>query len=87
MEGRTGNLPDLAIGMVLAGKPPAWLPFIHERLKHLIISPEAFQKKERIKYSAQMRTEKLRVGKGKGVGKHSKGIMYLGVSGKGKEKG
>ena len=41
-EGKTRNLIDLAVGMVLAGKSPAWLPVIHERLKHLIISPEAF---------------------------------------------
>ena len=30
-EGRTGNLTDLAKGMVLAGKHPAWLPLIHKR--------------------------------------------------------
>ena len=51
-EGQAGNLNDLAIGMVLTGKSPAQLPVIHERLKHLIISSEAFQKKKRIKYSA-----------------------------------
>ena len=52
MEGWAGNLTDLAIGMVLAGKPPAWPPVIHERLKHLIISSEAFQKKKRIEFNA-----------------------------------
>ena len=46
-EGKTGNLSDLAIGIVLAGKPPAWLAVIRERLKHLIISSEAFQKKKK----------------------------------------
>ena len=70
--------------MVLAGKPPAWLPVICERLKYLIISSETFQKKRRIKYDAHMGAKKLRVGKGKGIGKHSKGIRYLGVSGKGR---
>ena len=45
IAGQAGNLTDLAIGMVLTGKPPGWLPVIHERLKHLIISSEAFQKK------------------------------------------
>ena len=72
--------------MVLARKSPAWLPVIHERLKHLIISSEAFQKKKIIEYNAQLETKKLRVGEGKGIGKHSKGIWYLGVSGKGKGK-
>ena len=86
MEGWAGNLNDLAIGMVLAGMPPAWLPVIFERLKHLIISSEAFQKKKRIKYNAQKEAKKLRVGKGKGIGKHSKGIRYLGISEKGKGK-
>ena len=65
-EGKTGNLTDLAIGMVLAGKPPAWLPVICKRLNHLIISSEAFQKMKRIEYSAWLRARKLRVGKGKG---------------------
>ena len=46
IEGKTGNLTYLAIGMVLAGKPPAWLPVILEGLKHLIISSEAFQKEK-----------------------------------------
>ena len=66
IEGKAGNLNDLAIGIVLAGKPPAWLPIICERLKHLIISSETFQKKKRIKYDVQMGAKKLRVGKGKG---------------------
>ena len=52
IEGKAGNLTDFAIGMVLAGKPLAWLPVNCERLKHLIISSEAFQKKKRIKYNA-----------------------------------
>ena len=44
LEGKAGNLTDLTVGMVLAEKPPAWLPVMHGRLKHLIISSEAFQK-------------------------------------------
>ena len=51
----------LAIGMVLAGKPPAWLPVICERLKHLIISSEAFQEKRRIEYNAQNAAKKTKV--------------------------
>ena len=54
IERQAGNLTDMVIGMVLAGKPPASLPVIHERLKHLIISSEAFQKKKRIECNAQM---------------------------------
>ena len=46
LEGKARNLTDLTVGMVLAEKPPAWLPVKHERLKHLIISSEVFQKKK-----------------------------------------
>ena len=45
LEGRTGNLTDLTMGMVLAENPPTWLQVIHERLKHLIISSD-FQKEK-----------------------------------------
>ena len=47
LEGRAGNLTDLTMGMVLVGKPPAWLQVMHERLKHLIISSETFKKKKK----------------------------------------
>ena len=47
LEGKTGNLTDLTVGMALAEKPPAWLQVIHGWLKHLIISSEAFQKKRK----------------------------------------
>ena len=50
LEGKAGNLTDLTVGMVLAEKPPAWLPVMHGRLKHLIISSEVFQKKKKAKY-------------------------------------
>ena len=39
-EGKTGNLTDLAIGMVLAGKPPTWPPVIQERVKYLQLRVE-----------------------------------------------
>ena len=72
--------------MVLVIKPPGWLPVIHGRLKHLIISSKAFQEKKKPKYNAQAKAKKLRAGKGKGKGKHSKRIRYAGVHGKVKGK-
>ena len=59
---------------------------MHGRLKHLIISSEVFQKKRKAEYDAWVKAKQLRTGKGKGIGKHSKGIKYLGASGKGKGK-
>ena len=44
LEGMTGNLTYLTMGMVLAENPPAWLQVMHERMKHLIISSETFKK-------------------------------------------
>ena len=64
--------------MVLAEKPPAWLQVMHGRLKHLIINFYVFQKKK-AEYDARAKAKQTV--KGKGVGKHSKGIRYLGVSG------
>ena len=64
--------------MVLAEKPPAWLHIMYGSLKHLIISSEVFQKKKKAEYNAQAKTKQT--GKGKGMGRHSKGIRYLGVS-------
>ena len=52
LEGKAGNLTDLKVGMVLAEKPPAWLPVMHERLKYLIISSKVFQKKKKAEYDA-----------------------------------
>ena len=85
LEGKAGNLTDLMMGMVLSEKPLAWLQVMHGRLKHLIISSETFQKKKKAEYDAQARAKQT--GKEKGMGKHSKGIRYLGDSGKGKGKG
>ena len=74
LEGKAGNLTDLAVGMVLGDKLPAWLPVIHGRLKHLIISSKAFQEKKKAKYNVIVKAMKCRTGKERGKGKHSKGI-------------
>ena len=29
LEGKAGNLTELTVGMVLAEKPPVWLPVMH----------------------------------------------------------
>ena len=55
---------------------------MHERLKHLIISSEKFKEKKKAKYDAQARGKQI--GRGKGVGTHSKGIRFIRISGKGK---
>ena len=86
LESKAENLTDLMVEMVLGEKPSTWLQIMHGRLKHLIISSEVFQKKK-AEYDAQAKTKQLRTGKGRGVGRHSKGIRYLGISGKGKGKG
>ena len=52
LEGKAGNMTDLTVRIVLAEKHPAWLPVMHGRLKHLIISSEAFQKKKKDEYDA-----------------------------------
>ena len=72
LEGKAWNLTDITVRMVLAEKPPAWLPVMHGRLKHLIINSEAFQKKKKPGYHARAKARKLRTGKGKGIGRHSK---------------
>ena len=45
LEGRAGNLTNVTLEMVLAEKPPAWLPAMYERLKHLIINVDTFREK------------------------------------------
>ena len=84
LEGKAGNLIDLTLGMVLAEKPLAWLQAMHERLKHLIISPEKFKEKKKAEYNAQARAKQI--SKGNGIRKHSKGIKFWGVGRKGKGK-
>ena len=72
LEGRTGNLTNLMLEMVLAEKPPTWLPGMYVRLKHLLISSDTFREKKKTIYDPQVG------GKGKrnstGMGKYSKGI-------------
>ena len=46
LEGRAGNLTNLMLEMVLAEKPPTWLPVMYERLKHLLISSDTFREKK-----------------------------------------
>ena len=70
--------------MVLAKKCMAWLQVMHERLKHLIISPEKFKEKKKAEYNARARAKQI--SKGKGIRKHSKGIRFLGVGRKEKGK-
>ena len=82
LEGKAGNLTDLTLGMVLAEKPQTGLQVMHERLKHLIITSENFKEKKRAEHGAQARGRQI--SRGKGVVKHSKGIRFLWVSGKGK---
>ena len=86
LDGKAGSLSDLTVGMVLVEKPPAWLPVMHGRLKHLIISSEVFQKKKKAEYDVLAKAKQLGTGKGKGIGRHLKGIRYFGVSGKGQRK-
>ena len=80
LEGKAGNLTDLTLGMVLAEKPLMWLQVMHERLKHLIISSERFKEKKKAEYNAWAKAKQN--SGGKGMGKHSKRIRFLGVSGK-----
>ena len=77
LEGKAGNLTDLTLGMVLAKKPLTWLQVMHERLKHLIFSSKRFKEKKKAKYNAQARAQQIR--RGKGIGKHSKGIRFWGL--------
>ena len=54
LEGRAGNLTNLTLEMVLAEKPPTWLPVMYERLKHLIINADAFREKVRMCHYPQI---------------------------------
>ena len=51
---------------------------MHERLKHLIISSEMFKEKKKAKYNARAKVKQI--SRGKGMGNHSKGIRFWGVS-------
>ena len=81
MEGKARKLTNLTLGMVLAEKPLAWLQVMHGGLKHLIISSETFKEKKKVEYDVQAKAKQTN--KGKGMGGHSKGIMYFGIGGKG----
>ena len=70
LEGKVGNLNKSTLEVVLAQKPPAWLQVTYERLKHLVISSETFQKKKKgymakgkVKLSKKIR---FKVNKGQG---------------------
>ena len=54
LEWRAGNLTNLTLEMVLAEKPPTWLPVMNERLKHLIINADAFKEKVRMGHYPQI---------------------------------
>ena len=57
---------------------------MHERLKHLIISHEVFKAKKKAECNAQVKAKQNHGGKG--VGKHSKGIRFVGANRKEKGK-
>ena len=57
LEGRAGNLTKSTLNVVLAQKSPTWLQVMYERLKHLIISSEAFWNKMRMGYGVRIRAK------------------------------
>ena len=61
LEGRAGNLTNLTLELVLAKKPPTWLPVMYERLKHLIINVDTFREKMRINHHPQVGGKKRKV--------------------------
>ena len=61
LEGRVGNLTNLTLEMVLAEKPPTWLPVMYERLKHLIISADTFRETMRINHHPPVGGKKRKV--------------------------
>ena len=73
LEGRAGNLTNLTLELVLAEKPPAWLPVMYKRLKHLIINADTFREKMRISHYSQVGEKKS----SKRVGKQPKGIKVV----------
>ena len=75
LEGRAGNLTNLTLEMVLAGKPLTWLPVMYERLKHLIINADTFREKRRTIYHPQVGGKEKK--SSNGVGKQPKGSKIL----------
>ena len=70
LDGSAGNLTQSTLEVVLAQKPPTWLQVMHERLKHLIISSETFQKRRKMGYG--IRREKKLGGKSRLLGNEDK---------------
>ena len=68
---KAGNLTNLTLEMVLAGKPPAWLSVMYERLKHLLIDSKTFREKKKAVYHPQVGGKEMK--SGKGIGKQPKG--------------
>ena len=62
LEGRAGNLTKSTLKVVLAQKPPAWLQVMYERVKHLIISSEAFRNTMRTGYGVRIKMKLDRKG-------------------------
>ena len=75
---------DLTLGMILAKKPSGMVASHAWKVDPLIISPEEFKEKKKAEYNALVRTKQI--SKGKGIGKHSKGISFWGLVEKEKEK-
>ena len=71
-EGRAGNLTNLTLEVVLAEKPPTWLPVLHERLKHLIINEDTFTEKMRIGHYPRIGGKEKK--SSKRMGKQPRGI-------------
>ena len=61
LEGRAGNLTNLTLEMVLAGKPLTWLPVMYKRLKHLLINSDTFREKKRTIYHPWVGGKKRKV--------------------------
>ena len=61
--------------MVLAEKPPKWLPVMYERLKHLIINVDTFREKMRISHYSQVGGKEKR--NSKRIGKQPKSIKVV----------
>ena len=77
LEGKAGNLADLAVDMMLAEKPPAWLSVIHGRLQHLIISSKAFQEKRKLNMMLELKLRNLGLVREKERGNILKELVIL----------
>ena len=75
LEGRVGNLTNLILEMVLAEKPPTWLPVIYKRLKYLLINSETFREKKKTFYHPWVGGKEKK--SSREVGKQPKGSTTL----------